>query len=155
MRETLLPVSWDEVVIDELWTFVQKKKQQAWLWVALSRYNRQIVAFHVGKRDLGSARLLWEEVPEPWSESLVFTDGYCVYESLFQEEPWRHAQCLKNDQEAWGETSMIEGTNNALRQGVSYLGRKSLAFARSHHWLVARLRWFVHHWNLRQAKKYA
>ncbi len=46
------------------------------------------------------------------------------------------------------------GANNALRADVSYLGRKSLAFARSLHWLQARLYWFIHHWNLRQAKKY-
>lgn len=52
---------------------------------------------------------------------------------------------------AAGEYTHFENTTRV----VSYLGRKSLAFARSHHWLQARLHWFIHYWNLRQAKKYA
>jgi IS1 family transposase len=41
--------------------------------VALSRRHLQIVAFQVGKRDLESAQKLWEQVPSPWREGLVFT----------------------------------------------------------------------------------
>jgi IS1 family transposase len=154
LEQTLVPCAWDEVVVDELWTFVVSKVQQAWVWLVLSRHSLQVVAFWVGARDLHSARALWAQVPSPWSDGLVFTDGYRVYESLFQDQPLKHCRCLKSDQESWGQTSIVEGANNALRQGVSYLGRKSLAFARSWHWLHYRLHWFIHHWNLRQAKKW-
>ena len=109
---------------------------------------------HVGKRDLQSAQQLWEKVPAPWHQSLVFTDGYPVYQALLAQTPLRHCRCLKSDKTSRGETSVIEEVYNALRQGVSYLGRKSLAFARSLHWLQVRLHWFIHQWNLRQAKKY-
>jgi insertion element IS1 protein InsB len=142
------------VVLDELWSFVGSKTQQAWAWIALSRRNLQVLAFHVGSRSLESAQQLWKQVPQPWQENLVFTDGYKVYQSLLAHTPLQHCRCLKKDETSWGETSVVEGANNALRQGVSYLGRKSLAFARSHYWLKARLHWFIHHWNLRQAKKY-
>ena len=59
-----------------------------------------------------------------------------------------------DDQNLFGETSLVEGVNNALRQGVSYLGRKTLAFARSTYWLQMRLHWFLHHWNIKQKKIY-
>lgn len=156
MDETLLPhEGHDEVVLDELWAFVQAKVHTTWIWLALSRRNLQVLAFHVGRRDLHSAQQLWEKVPRPWQEDLVFTDGYKVYQSLFDETPLQYCRCLKGNSETWGETSVVEGANNALRQGVSYLGRKSLAFARSGFWLTTRLHWFIHHWNLRQAKKFA
>ena len=154
--ETQLPYEGhDEVVLDELWSFIGSKSQQAWVWIALSRRNLQVLAFHVGGRDLQSAKCLWEQVPTPWRTSLVFTDGYKVYQSLLSDTPLKHCRCLKSDKTSWDETSVVEGANNALRQGVSYLGRKSLAFARSTHWLQARLHWFIHHWNLRQARKFA
>jgi len=138
-----------------MWTFIVSKRQQAWVWIVLSRRSLQVVAFFVGKRDLESASALWEQVPSPWRDGLVFTDGLRVYERLFQETPRKHCRCLKSDKDTWGETSEVEGANNALRQGVSYLGRKTLSFARSLYWLRYRLHWFIHHWNQRQAKKYS
>ena len=155
LQETLLPhEGHDEVIIDELWTFVWSKRHAAWIWIVLSRRNLQVLAFFVGKRDLHSAEQLWKQVPLPWRRDLVFTDGYRVYQALLKHNPIQHCRCLKRDPDTWGETSAVEGTNNALRQGVSYLTRKSLAFARSLHWLQVRLHWFIHHWNLRQAKKW-
>jgi IS1 family transposase len=138
-----------------MWTFIQAKSNQAWIWVALSRRNLQVVAFHVGKRDLESARVLWEQVPAPWNRGLVFTDGLNVYPSLFKDMPLKHCRCIKGDKDTFGETSVVEGANNALRQGVSYLVRKTQAFARSPFWLQTRLHWFIHHWNLRQARRHA
>ena len=142
-------------MLDELWTFVKAKQDDYWVWIALSRRNLQVLAFHVGGRDLQSAQQLWEKVPLLWRNSLVFTDGYKVYQSLLADTPIQHCRCLKRDKDTWGETSVVEGANNALRQGVSYLGRKSLAFARSQHWLKMRLTWFIYHWNKRQARKFA
>ena len=46
----------DEVVIDELWTFVARKRDDFWVWLALSRRNLQVIAFFVGGRDLKSAQ---------------------------------------------------------------------------------------------------
>ena len=156
LLQTVLPLEGhhDELVIDELWTFIQSKAQQAWVWLALSRRNLQVVAFYVGRRDLESARALWKQVPSPWKNGLVFTDGLRLYQTLFQDTPLKHCRCIKTDKATFGETSIVEGANNALRQGVSYLGRKTQAFARSLYWLQTRFHWFIHHWNLRQARKY-
>src|SRR5262245_26345856 len=39
-----------EVEADELWSFVQKKANPYWVWIAMDKQTRQIIAFHVGDR---------------------------------------------------------------------------------------------------------
>ncbi len=134
-----------------MWTFLGRKDNPTWLWMALSRRNVQVLAFHVGGRSLGDAKALWEQVPMPWQNLLVFTDLYPVYKQLFASRPLKHCATRKGD----GETSELEGVNNALRQRLSYLVRRSCAFARSHFWLCARLLWTLFHWNKKQDKRYS
>lgn len=44
--------------LDERWSFVQKKENKCWVWLALNPSNRQIVAFHVGGRGTEDAQKL-------------------------------------------------------------------------------------------------
>ena len=39
-----------EVEADELASFVQKKSNKQWVWIAMDAKTRQIIAFHVGDR---------------------------------------------------------------------------------------------------------
>ena len=49
--DTLLPSERGDVLeLDELWSFVGSKAQTLWLWVALCRRTRQIVAWTLGDR---------------------------------------------------------------------------------------------------------
>jgi hypothetical protein len=36
--------------LDELWSFVLKKANQAWIWIALRRKTRQVVSYAIGDR---------------------------------------------------------------------------------------------------------
>jgi len=38
--------------LDELWSFVLKKAHDSWMWMALCRKTRQVVAYAVGDRSL-------------------------------------------------------------------------------------------------------
>jgi IS1 transposase len=38
------------VEADELWNFVQKKTNPNWVWIAMDKHTRQVIAFHVGDR---------------------------------------------------------------------------------------------------------
>jgi transposase-like protein len=52
VKETLLPATPDEVLEwDEIWSCVQKKEQKRWVWTAMCRRTRQIVAFVIGDRE--------------------------------------------------------------------------------------------------------
>ncbi len=51
VKETLLPAAPDDMLeLDEIWSFVQKKEQKRWVWTAMCRRTRQIVAFVIGDR---------------------------------------------------------------------------------------------------------
>ena len=39
-----------EAEADEMWSFVQKRANKQWIWIAMDAKTRQIIAFHVGDR---------------------------------------------------------------------------------------------------------
>ena len=69
-----------EAEVDELWSFVGKKANRHWVWVAMDATTRQVIAFHVGDRSGQSAQALWEKLPAVYQErALFYTDHYAVY----------------------------------------------------------------------------
>ena len=70
-----LPVSPTDVVIrrleaeaDELWSFVGKKANKQWLWIAMDAKTRQVMAFHIGDRSRESGVQLWAKIPEVYQQ---------------------------------------------------------------------------------------
>lgn len=61
-----------DVEEDELWSFVQQKANPHWVWLAMDKRTRQIIAFHVGDRSQESANLLWPNIPEVYREQATF-----------------------------------------------------------------------------------
>ena len=55
-----------EVEADELASFVQKKANKQWVWIAMDATTRQIIAFHVGDRSHRSAEHLWAKSPQAY-----------------------------------------------------------------------------------------
>ncbi len=50
LSETLIPPDTTDIEatileLDELWSFVMNKTNQAWMWIALCRKTRQVVAY--------------------------------------------------------------------------------------------------------------
>ena len=63
IEETLLPAQADDVLeLDEVWSFVLKKKNKRWLWTAICRRTKQIVAY-IGDRSEATCRKLWQAIP--------------------------------------------------------------------------------------------
>jgi IS1 family transposase len=119
----------DSIECDEVWAYVGRKKQQAWIWLSWSFLTTQTLSFAVGPRDAETGRVMWKAIPQSYRRKQAYTDGYSVYESLI---PWsRHWVCPKGS----GDTCIAEGCNNYLRHRVSYLVRKSSSFARNPDWL--------------------
>jgi hypothetical protein len=61
-----------EVEAGELWSFVQKKTNPRWVWIAMDKQTRQILAFHVGDRSQDSAKRLWAKIPAIDRERATF-----------------------------------------------------------------------------------
>jgi insertion element IS1 protein InsB len=138
-----------EAEADELWSFVQKKANKQWLWLAMDARTRQIIAFHVGDRSRDSAKALWTKIPLVYREQARFhTDQYDAYKGVIPAD--RHTAITKKAR----KTNHIERFNNTLRQRLSRLVRDTLSFSKkvAHH--IGAIKWFICHYNLEKAAAY-
>jgi insertion element IS1 protein InsB len=72
--------------LDELWSFVTKKTNQAWIWIALCRQTRQVVAYAIGDRSQSTCRRLWQAIPAAYRAGHCFTDFWAAYQTVIPEE---------------------------------------------------------------------
>ena len=131
-----------EVEADEMWSFVGNKKNKKWIWIAMEKNSRQIIAFHVGDRSADSAKALWEKIPEEVKRIAVFfTDEWEAYQSTIpKEQHFYYNKCSL--------TNHIERFNNTLRHRVSRLVRLSLSFSKSLLNHIGAIKYFFCHYNL-------
>lgn len=144
LPETLLAAQAEDVLeMDELVRFVSEKFFKRWLWLAMCRRTRQIVAYAMGDRSETTARKLWQAVPEGYRACPVYTDEYDVYRLIIPPE--QHHAAPK----AAHQTNHQERWNNTLRQWVGRYTRKSLSFSKEdvYHSLVTH--WFIIEHNQR------
>jgi len=127
--------------LDELWSFVLKKAHDSWIWIALCRQTRQVVAYAVGDRSKKTCQRLWEAIPEGYRQGHCFTDFWAAYRAVIPEE--QHFAVGKET----GETAHVERWNNTLRQRLARFVRMTLSFSKSEVMHEACLLLFLHRYN--------
>jgi insertion element IS1 protein InsB len=71
----LVEVPGEEVLeLDELWSFVRRKSEKVWVWLALCRKTRQVVAFVIDERSRATCERLWQEIPERYKKATCYSD---------------------------------------------------------------------------------
>ena len=96
-RETLLPAAPDDVLeLDEIWSFVRKKEDPRWVWTALYRRTRQIVAFAIGDRSKATYLRLWKSIPEEYKHCHTFSRS-SLQRPMVVSEKKRERQHIEND----------------------------------------------------------
>ncbi len=60
--------------LDELWSFRLKKTHKKWIWIALSRRTRQVVAYAIGDRSQATCEKLWKAIPEAYRPAHCYSD---------------------------------------------------------------------------------
>lgn len=149
LGRTLLPAQEGEVLeLDEVWSFVGRKRNPVWIWLALCRRTRQIVGWWYGPRDTHSCWSLWHNIPEPYKRGLCYSDLHASYARIVPAE--QHEPCTKQE----GQTNHIERFNLTLRQSVGRLVRKALSFSKKLLPHIQSLMLFFVHYNQRAAKRY-
>jgi insertion element IS1 protein InsB len=148
------PVSWTqdimvqrlEVEADEMASFVHKKANKQWIWIAMDEKTRQVIAFHVGDRSRRSAKRLWAKIPHAYRQHATFyTDRYVAYKGVIPVAQHRAISKLAR------QTNHIKRFNNTLRQRVSRLVREALSFSKKLANHVGALKLFICHYNLTRA----
>ena len=111
--------------LDEMWSFVSKKANKRWVWIALCRLTRQVVAYVIGERSERSCRELWGQIPEAYRVGECYTDFWEAYKKVIPAE--QHTAVGKES----GQTAPVERWNNMLRQRLARFVRKTLSFSKT------------------------
>ncbi len=132
-----------EAELDELWSFVGKKANRQWVWIAIDAATRQVIAFHVGDRSQESAERLWASLPATYRKRAVFyPDQYTVYKGVIPTTQPRAISKLAR------KTNHVERFNCTLRQRVSRLVRGTLSFSKNLTDHIGAIKYFICHYNL-------
>jgi insertion element IS1 protein InsB len=117
-------ISWEEVEsaeLDEMWSFVQNKSNQRWLWLAIDHETRAVLAYTFGQRKDEVFNEL-KAMLEPFGISRFYTDDWGSYQRQLEDSC--HVIGKKN-------TQRIERKNLTLRTRIKRLARKTICFSKS------------------------
>jgi insertion element IS1 protein InsB len=131
--------------LDERWSFVLKKACDVWMWIALCRKTRQVVAYAIGDRSKRTCLRLWVAIPSPYRHGSCFTDCWAAYVAVLPK-----AQHFAVGKET-GETAPVERWNNTLRQRLARFVRMTLSFSKSAVMPEACLLLFLHRYHRERA----
>ncbi len=150
LERTLLPApsSSEEAILeldeswDDSWSFVGRKADKRWVWIALARHTRQVLAYVIGDCGERTCRGPWERIPESYK-------GGCCYSDFWEA---CRAVVLRECQEAVGkesgELAHVERWNNTfLRQRLARFVRKTLSFSKSDEMHEVCLKLFLHRYD--------
>jgi len=111
----------EEAELDEIWSFVQKKSNQRWLWLAINHDTGDILAYTFEKRK-DAVFKEFKKILEPFGITMFYSDAFGSYQRNL--EPNNHCIGKRN-------TQTIERKNLTLRTRIKRLTRKSICFSKS------------------------
>ena len=111
----------EDAELDEMWSFVQNKGNQRWLWLAIDHNTHTILAYIFGQRKDVVFRKL-KSLLEPFGITMFYTDDWGSYERNLNQE--QHSIGKRN-------TQAIERKNLTLRTRIKRLCRKTICFSKS------------------------
>ncbi len=157
---TLIGLTLTFLQMDEIWSYLKRKKRQLWVFITLEAKTKFWVNFELGSRTSNTAHRLLRNIVAlmPWGFEhflLVTTDKLAAYEkaiaNCFEKVHYAYLQIVKQRRKRrlltvkkrivkgketdFGNktqnTSYIERFNLTLRQKVSYLQRKTLGYCKN------------------------
>jgi insertion element IS1 protein InsB len=107
--------------VDEMWSFVGKKKAPRWLWHAVDHNSGAVLAYVLGRRKDAVLQELQQPL-EPFGIERFYTDHWGAYTR--QLNPERHYPGKR-------QTQRIERKHLTLRTRIKRLARKTICFSKS------------------------
>ena len=111
----------DEAEVDEMGSYVGRKKEPRWLWHAVDYSSGKVLAYVFGRRQ-EEVFLKLKALPEPFGITRYYTDYWGEY--------MRH---IDPDEHQVGKryTQKIERKHLTLRTRIKRLTRKTICFSKS------------------------
>ncbi len=110
-----------EAELDEMWSFVQSKLQQRWLWHAIDHATGTVLAYVLAPHH-DEAFLQLKALLTPFKITHFYTDGWGAYERHLDANV--HTVGKSN-------TQTIERKHLTLRTRIKRLTRKTICFSKS------------------------
>ena len=110
-----------EAEVDEMWSYVGHKGTKRWLWHAIDRETRKVLAYVFGERK-DQVFLELKGLLEPFGISRFYTDDWGAYERNI--DPEQHIIGKEN-------TQKIERKHLTLRTRIKRLARKTICFSKT------------------------
>jgi insertion element IS1 protein InsB len=107
--------------LDEMWSFVQKKEKQRWLWHAIDHTTGKVLAYVLGERT-DNVFLELKDLLEPFGITKFYSDGWGAYERKLA--PTQHQIGKAN-------TQKIERKHLTMRTRIKRLARRTICFSKS------------------------
>ncbi len=111
----------NEAEIDEMWSYVSKKKKQRWLWHAIDHVSGKTLAYVLGPRQ-DEAFLRLKGLLMPFGIKKYYTDYWGAYTRHI--DPKHHCPGKRH-------TQKIERKHLNLRTRLKRLARKTICFSKS------------------------
>jgi IS1 family transposase/transposase-like protein len=123
------------VEVDELKTFIGRKRNDYWVAYALNRQTGKVIDFVVGKRTKRTLKVLTDTLLLG-KACRIYTDNLMIYRGLIPKSVHKTGSRLTNH---------IERSNLNLRIHLKRLSRRTICFSRSAMMLTACLRIYFWH----------
>ncbi|MCY6492292.1 IS1 family transposase [Leptolyngbya sp. GGD] len=119
--QAILVVQVEAAEMDEMWSFVQSKKQQRWLWHAIDHKSGEVLAYVLATHEDAALKQL-QQLSAPFSIQQFYTDGWGAYQRLLDEQQHTIGK---------GNTQRIERKHLKLRTRIKRLARKTICFSKT------------------------
>jgi insertion element IS1 protein InsB len=111
----------EEAEVDEMWSFVGKKREPRWLWHAIDHRSGHVLAYVFGRRK-DEVFLKLKALLEPFGITRYYTDYWGAYTRRLEAD--EHQPGKRN-------TQQIERKHLTLRTRIKRLVRKTICFSKS------------------------
>ena len=111
----------EDAEVDEMWSYVGKKREPRWLWHAIDHRSGQVLAYVFGRRK-DEVFLQLKGLLEPFGITRYYTDYWGAYTRHLDADA--HQPGKRN-------TQQIERKHLTLRTRIKRLMRKTICFSRS------------------------
>jgi insertion element IS1 protein InsB len=111
----------EEAEVDEMWSYIKRKKEPRWLWHAMDHRSDKVLAYVFGRRK-DEVFLKLKALLEPFGITTYFTDYWGAYT--------RHLGAAEH-QPGKRNTQQIERKHLTLRTRIKRLARKTICFSKS------------------------
>lgn len=108
--ESVMVVRNEEAEMDEMWSFVQSKKQQRWLWSAIDHQTGKMLAYVLAPHE-DAALVKLKQLLHPFGLTHFYTDGWGAYLRLLDQQ--HHTVGKANTQKTTAKAFNLKNSHQA------------------------------------------